>query len=73
VGIKAIKYLETLGSRVYLQCTIVARFWKQKKATEVVEVPQKMETASESIGLCKIGRRKPDYEQNLVLSSLQTD
>jgi len=53
VGIKAVKYLETLGGRVYLQCTIVAKFWKQEKATEVVEVLQKMETASESIGLCK--------------------
>jgi hypothetical protein len=53
VGIKVVKYLETLGSKIYLQCTIVAKFWKQEKATEVVEVLQKMETASESIGLCK--------------------
>jgi len=53
VGIKAVKYLETLGSRVYLQCTIVAKYWKQEIATEVVEVLQKMETTSESIGLCK--------------------
>jgi hypothetical protein len=69
VGIKAVKNLETLGTGVYLQCTIVAKYWKQEIATEVVEVPQKMETTSESIGLCKIGRRKPEYEQNLVLSS----
>jgi hypothetical protein len=53
VGIKAVKNLESQGSRSYLQCTIVAKFWKQEKATELVEVLQKMETNSKSIGLCK--------------------
>jgi hypothetical protein len=31
----------------------VANFWQQKKATEVVEIPQKMETTSKSIGFSK--------------------
>jgi hypothetical protein len=53
VGIKAVKNLESQGPRGYLQCTIVAKFWKQEKAAEVVKVLQKMEATSKSIGLCK--------------------
>jgi hypothetical protein len=33
VGIKAVKNLESKGSRSYLQCTIVAKYWKQELAT----------------------------------------